>query len=458
MDRLKNQELLFGEQSDFSDFYLEEQTFCYASLCRTNRLAGKYDQQTRQLLDNLPDIINNVLQNNQANQLLNSQTTDNDHSVIFNFIDSESQELVSEIVTAIYKNWLRAEVRQNKKLEKNNNLFNPELITETAASVIKAISNTKDKLNLNKPPEKIIFIKLMSYFGPDFTEKWLDQTIVNQWLETLQMDESDKEKYRHLLSTGNLKKLSQNTINNPIELLNKIRDNLENELSDENIVRLTGWPINEVKTFFTFARKSNIAVNNLMNPLKTVDTIRDNLENKLSDENIVQLTGWPISKVQQVFPLATKKNIAISNIKNPKLAVLEIKEILDVGLSDENIVQLTGWPISKVQQVFPLNIKRRFIINNPKTYIDAIAKIKNNLEVLLTYEKIAQLTNWKIEDVKKIITPSLKLRLAIDCMNDPEISLIKFLNSERSFGSKRDHAKDEALKKLGLTPPKLKNN
>jgi hypothetical protein len=252
------------------------------------------------------------------------------------------------------------------------------------------------------------------------------------------------------------KVLASTYISNPLEALRKVKYNLENILSDENISKELNWDIEEVRGIITPSIKKHLAISNISNPLEALRKVKYNLENILSDENIATELDWNIEEVKDMITLGRKKYLAINYISNPLGALKKIKYNLENILTNENIAIEFDWDIEEVKDMITLGMKKHLAINHISNPLEALRKVKYNLENILSDENIATELDWNIEEVRGIIVPWMKKDLAISYISDPIEALrkvkynLKYILTDENIANEFNLSVEEVKNKVSM--------
>lgn len=74
--------------------------------------------------------------------------------------------------------------------------------------------------------------------------------------------------------------------------------------------------------------------------------------------------------------------------------------------------------LQEAQDIFTLTIRKRFAVSNINP-LEAVRRVKKNLEEILTDENMAKELGWSVEDVQKVFVPSIRKHFAVGNINDP---------------------------------------
>jgi hypothetical protein len=324
--------------------------------------------------------------------------------------------------------------KQDLKAHNASRLGYDALALELAASVMQVlpIFTNKNKpgsdFKANKLPSSLVqrdIVSLLTKWGPAFIQEWFDDTIIKNYLISEGLDHEQQQYWLGVFNWSTKSTIISNFISNPLDAVKRIKHNLEHILTDENIARELSWDIEEVRSIITSSMKKVLASTYISNPLEALRKVKYNLENILSDENISKELNWDIEEVRGIITPSIKKHLAISNISNPLEALRKVKYNLENILSDENIATELDWNIEEVKDMITLGRKKYLAINYISNPLGALKKIKYNLENILTNENIAIEFDWDIEEVKDMITLGMKKHLAINHISNPLEALRK---------------------------------
>jgi hypothetical protein len=226
------------------------------------------------------------------------------------------------------------------------------------------------------------------------------------------------------------KVLASTYISNPLEALKKVKYNLEQVLTDENISKELDWDIEEVRSIITSGIRKRLTVSNISNPLEALKKVKYNLENILTDENIAKELNWYIEEVKGIVDVSIKKELAYKNITDPLEALRIFKHNLEDVLTDENIAKELGWDIEEVKEIVTIGMKKALVIRNISDPLKNLKKVKYNLLYTLTDENIAKALNISTQDAKDRISLKTRTYFAINNLNDPLKSLINYYKNK----------------------------
>ena len=191
-----------------------------------------------------------------------------------------------------------------------------------------------------------------------------------------------------------------------------------------------------------FSQFLEIALENLAAEFKRQKILEESI---FTDKNKLKLlTEMLIINLEKIaFALAKKLPIPQKILENAKyIATYQDYEFIDKFLnSDEFISQQLNIPIEEVKEIFTQAIKLRFILHNIKDPLNALKRLKDNLNHVLTDENIVKIamsegfTKKEAENLKtdpyykRLFTKSYKLNLAL-VYKVPVEGVKKFLKGE----------------------------
>jgi DNA-directed RNA polymerase specialized sigma subunit len=208
-------------------------------------------------------------------------------------------------------------------------------------------------------------------------------------------------------------------ISNPLEALRRVKEHLERTLSEENIAKELGMSVEEVRESFPKSIRLYLAVHNISNPLEGLKRVKEHLDKTLSDENIAKVLGMSLEEVRESFPKGVRLYFAVDYISNPLEGLKRVKEHLDKTLSDENIAKVLGMSLEEVKEGFPKWMRLRFAVGYISNPLEALRRVKEHLERTLSDENIAKELWISLEEVKKILSKARKLYFAAHYILNP---------------------------------------
>jgi AraC-like DNA-binding protein len=198
-------------------------------------------------------------------------------------------------------------------------LTDKSLIVETASAVLQALPDFVKKPVDKVPSEKERkdLAKLIANWGPGFVNEWMRGKIIRRWLEEKNISQEEINEWLEAFTPGMRKHFAVNNVTDPLEALERVKHNLEQELTDDKISNALGWSEAEVKEVFTPGERKHFAVHNINNPSEALKRVKHNLEQELTDDKISDELGWSETEVREVFTPSMRKYFAVHYINNP---------------------------------------------------------------------------------------------------------------------------------------------
>ncbi len=222
----------------------------------------------------------------------------------------------------------------------------------------------------------------------------------------------DINKVQEIFNKGLKLHMAIRNISDPMEAFQRIKVHLETTLTDENLAKELNMDINEVRDMFSFAIKLHIVANNIDSPLKPFFKIKDNFDNVLTENNILEKLKITKEYFYKLFTPSIIKQVGIIYISNPIKRLKEIKENFEL-FTDENIAQKLNMDLVEVKKLFPFYIKLQIITKGTtKTLFKKLKTFVENYQYL-TDENIAKELNITVEQVKEVFPNNLRQELAL---------------------------------------------
>lgn len=398
-----------------------------SGLARITRRGGARSAQTREYLEQVPEIIDNILKEHDI------EAHDPDSlNAIFSFVDSseasalESRQLVGSVVAKIFVQW---EVTHTKRgLDR---LLCSEggrwLVLETACAVMDT-ATSYNELNLENKVEAQLVTTMLASWGPRFVSQWLDGSVLRQWAEHNDLSSTEIDELRELFSPAALRAFMEGNPMDPLGGLEKVKHHLDVTLTDENMAEALGWSIDEIQQTFPPSRRLYLATNYVGDPLRAARKASENLESVLTDENIASYLGWEVDEVAATFTTAIRRRFALSNLNNPLRALKRVKDNFDL-LTDANIAKHVGCSAEEISAIFTPGIKKHLAMSSLKDSLGTAGRIVRGLADTYSYEHIAAYTGWDMGTVEEVFTPSIRVRLAYHYSRDPQVGLEKVVRN-----------------------------
>ena len=102
-------------------------------------------------------------------------------------------------------------------------------------------------------------------------------------------------------------------------------------------------------------------------------------------------------------------------------------------------------------EVFTPSIKKRFAVHNINDPLAGLAKVKENLEVKLTDEAIAESLGWGVDEVREVFTTSTRKHFAVNNINDPLEAVQRWVQGKLKYDLKSSAAFAKKLARLRIS-------
>ncbi|MDP3989106.1 MAG: hypothetical protein Q8P93_02635 [bacterium] len=297
--------------------------------------------------------------------------------------------------------------------------------------------------------------RIATYHDSGFIKNFLDKDdIIAQTLGITQEEAKDN------FPKGLRLHLAVNNISKPTDALKRVKENLDTKLTDENIAANLGITPQEARDNFPKGIRLHLAVHNISNPTEALKRVKENLDTKLTDENIAQTLDITQEEAKDNFPKGLRLRLAVHNISKPIEALERVKENLDIKLTDENIAQTLGITQDEARDNFPKGLRLHFASHNISKPIEALERVRENLDIKLTDKNIAQTLDITPEEAKDNFPKGLRLHLAVNNISKPTDALKRVKenldtkltdeNIAQTLGITQEEAKDNFPKSIRL--------
>lgn len=390
--------LLFDDQSSI------------AALCKATRRSGTINHQLQQTLE-------------QNNEFINDAFNDNS-SINFNFIDSKSKEIVTDITTRIFNQWTIAFDRTDNDV---TTLRSPNIVHKIGETIMSVgIKENSFDINNNERDQQRL-AKVLSIKGPKYIKDWMDNKTINQWLDDQNFSSEEREKWQKYLSPAARRAMMDKTYE-PIDSLNKIRSNLS-FLTSNNIASELNWPLDKVNKYFTRSDRETIAINYLDNPKKALFLVKRNIDVLITKENLANSLNIPEEDTQIYLKQNIKHYYAQHNRKDPIKAIQKTDQLLKTVLSSTNLATELNISVEEAENLFSTDTRLRYALRGPYQALKNIKTIYNNLNTILTNESISEKLNISSSEVKTIFTDGIIRDIAMSNPNDPLTVIARVYNN-----------------------------
>lgn len=256
--REERYEALFAGEVSFDS---TESHLSISGLCRDTVRKGRRKPELVDRIEALPHIVDTVLDEHDT-------AANEGQDSIFAFRDERTKKIVSEVVQEVFTQWEVVRSRRGlSPMIRNAEDENKWLVIETAAAVMAASSTDGGFDILNCATDRAIVAKLISSRGPRFAQEWVDGTIISGWLSEQQLSEEEQKGFLRMLTPGARKHAIRHHIDNPLSFIERIKNNVEVVLTDENIAAHLGWSVDEAREMFTPTIRKYFAIGNAADPL-----------------------------------------------------------------------------------------------------------------------------------------------------------------------------------------------
>ena len=144
------------------------------------------------------------------------------------------------------------------------------------------------------------------------------------------------------------------------------------------------------------------------------------------DNNISQEKQQEWNKIFTPFMV---KYLIVHNLTDPINSLNRIKYNLETVLTDQNIANQLDWSVEEVKSMFTFFDKKHAALNSGLDPLEALKKIKYNLETVLTDQNIADQLNLPLDKVQTLFTPFLRKYVAVHHIMDPLASLSALISN-----------------------------
>ena len=310
--------------------------------------AGSAGKELGTYLDQLPDRITKILAAHERQSRLNEPDKSNEPDkpvAFFSLINpEESLPVITTLTTEIFKCWEKSAYRNgyrpllpdefevptaNNKQGREERLAHllagQELIVETASAVIEVYMSlgTKKPIQEMSNQDKRLITKLLANWGPQMATEWLNGGILERWLAGQNYDVSERAQWHEVFTPSVRKRFAVYNITDPLAALERVKTNLQEVLTDDNIANRLNWRPDEVAEVFTPSMRKRFAVHNITDPLAALERVKTNLQEVLTDDNIANRLNWRPDEVAEVFTPSMRKRFAVHNITDPLAGIVD---------------------------------------------------------------------------------------------------------------------------------------
>jgi hypothetical protein len=235
------------------------------SLCRKTHSRGRRSPDLNAYLGSLPGAIEAILDNHQQAAI------EGTGEAIFSFRSPDDKKIVSDVVVGVFKNWEITLFRRNREfLAPKADHPSRWLVIETAAAVL-ATANVRYGIDIrNKKNDRTVLARAIACWGPESSRRWFSGETLDSWLADQQMTSDERLEWRRTFDPSLLKRFIESSPGDPMSLVLRLKNNLENTLTDENIARHLNWTEERVAEIFTLGVKKRLAATNASNPMSAV--------------------------------------------------------------------------------------------------------------------------------------------------------------------------------------------
>ncbi|MBU1446053.1 hypothetical protein KKD70_02200 [Patescibacteria group bacterium] len=286
---------------------------------------------------------------------------------------------------------------------------------------------------------KVIGIWEPNALGDLFIDERI-QEILNEVDISMELDE-----IKEMFTGGRKLRIAGHSTKNPLAQIQKIGNNFQNVLTDENIqiaLKEIGidMEVDEIRSMFTKSKRIYFSIQNVSNPLDGVRQVGNNLKNVLTDENIQKKlkemdVDMEIEEIQSIFTNRNKLAIAIGYGKDPLKAVRQVVDNFKNVLTDEKIQKVLEsvdihMDLQEVREIFSQYVRLEMSLKNILKPLDAVKRVGDNLRNKLTDQNIQKVLNdagvdMELDEVKSVFTDGRKARLAMVNIANPLKAVVR---------------------------------
>jgi hypothetical protein len=307
---------LFSGELPYDPQPAEEDT-SLASLARITRRSGIFVQEVRRHVDSMAHLVERVL----ADHELLAQSAEASPEAIFCFAGPQQQRVVAEVVTYMCRQWELTQARRGFPfIFSDPRAPSRWLIIEAAAAA--ATSGTPRNgffLEISNHDRRRL-AKLLAVWGPKFVDQWFDGTILRQWAQVQGMSDEVFETWRTTFGPAELRAVADKNNLDPLGALNRAKAHLEGPLSSAAIAEKVGWSIDEVALIFTPARRLLLTIVYPTGFDAALRRIKRNLEEVVTCQNLAERYGMSDHRVREVFTPSRRVAIAVACTAKPLTA------------------------------------------------------------------------------------------------------------------------------------------
>ena len=182
--------------------------------------------------------------------------------------------------------------------------------------------------------------------------------------------------------------------------------------------------------------------------------VKEWFSGKIIEEHFRQsgLDDAEIREWLNTFTPGIRRRFAVGNITDPMEALDRVKANLE-SLNDQAIAERLDWSEEEAREIITPSTRRYFAVKNITNPMEALDRVKANLESL-NDQAIAEQLGWREEEAREIITPSTRRYFAVNNTTDPFSGLIDYIDGRIQYGGTYYSGKGRVLPP-GKTEQKL---
>jgi hypothetical protein len=289
---------------------------------------------------------------------------------VYYILTQPTLEAVAAVTTTVLKRWTRTLWTKDHTLllpdrrmykHRDSQLTEKEasteahakaIIIETGAAVMEVASMAVHSLTSERNQRGMS--EIVAGRGPEFLRRWLSKDIMFTWLEATGRPD-EKPEWDEFVNKAILLRALNHDIVNPLVALEKIK-HAQDSLSTSAISSRSGWSARRVNQTFPMGTRKQIAAKS-SDINESIDRAIARFE-ALSTDKICAYTGWGVDRVNLIFTDVQRRKIATERRDPIEDAVRAIAKAYDFIEDTERLASFLGKPVDEVTARFTPVLRR----------------------------------------------------------------------------------------------------
>lgn len=372
-------------------------------------------------LQAVPTFVSAILHENDEK----ARDPDYQGDAIFSIASPSYLSDVIDITSRIIKFWEKALDRNKEALlfKEPSGFAARSLTLETAAAVLQTLPIfAKRPIQGVSETDKKRLATVLANWGPNFLQSWLDGTIAGEWLAKEGTPPGEIQDWQCVFSPSQFKYFAYKNVPAPLKAIRAFKAGYES-MTDEAIIQHTGWTLEAVQDIMTPGVRKRIVATNITDPFRGLAKVKENLA-QLTDEAIAERLQWTKRKASDIITPAMRKIIAVNYMGDPFAAIDRLKASLELLTTERIAEHLQRSPLYVEQTFTPRDML--YIARHYTDPLGALKKVIHNLD-LLSDQSVSEYLGLPLHKVKDIEYPEGKVQFAMSNTVDPLRALRKRL-------------------------------